>query len=194
MNIFSFYNDYLLSLNCQDFILPFPIYQDFGIIPDTYFDLTAINIFVKCTLHKNFYLLQGETKMKKFSKLAVILTALAVSLMLTACPHSNEGGSTQAATYLDGTYKMKTGSQGQHYLFLPDGTIEINTGFHGANEGSGTYTISGNTLSGNGNIGEDTETITGRKDSDGKWFVTYTVSFANGNPDFTSEEHELIKQ
>lgn len=136
--------------------------------------------------------------MKKFSKLAVIFTALAVSFMLTACSHSgndgNSSGNSTQATYLDGTYKMRTGSQGQHYLFLPDGTIEINTGFHGANEGSGTYTISGNTLSGNANIGEDTETITGRKDSDGKWFVTYTVSFANGNPDFTSEEHELIKQ
>ena len=131
--------------------------------------------------------------MKKFSKLAVILTALAITLMLTACPHSNEGGSTQA-TYLDGTYKMSVGGKGAHYLFLPDGTIEVNTGFHGANEGSGTYTISGNTLSGNGNEGENTVTITGRKDSDGKWFVTYTTSFANGNPDFTSEEFELIKQ
>ena len=143
---------------------------------------------------QKIYLLQGETKMKKFSKLAVILTALAVSLMLTACSHSNEGGSTQAATYLDGNYKLRTGSQGQHYRFLPDGTFEVNTGFHGANEGSGTYTIRGNTLSGNGNIGEDTVTITGRKDSDGKWFATYTVSFANGNPDFTHEEGELIKQ
>ena len=142
---------------------------------------------------QKIYLLQGETKMKKFSKLAVILTALAVSLMLTACPHSNEGGSTQAATYLDGTYKLSL-DRGSHYLFLPDGTIEINTGFHGANEGSGTYTISGNTLSGNGNKGENTVTITGRKDSDGKWFATYTVSYANGDPDFISEEFELIKQ
>ena len=114
--------------------------------------------------------------------------------MLTACSHSNEGGSTQAVTYLDGTYKMTTGNQGQHYLFLPDGTVEINTGFHGGNEGSGTYTIRGNTLSGNGNKGEDTVTITGRKDSDGKWFVTCTVSFANGTPDFISEEFELIKK
>ena len=136
--------------------------------------------------------------MKKFSKLAVILTALAVSLMLTACSHSgnsgNSSGNSTQATYLDGTYKMKAGSQGQHYLFLPDGTFEVNTGFHGANEGSGTYTISGNTLSGNGNKGENTVTITGRKDSDGKWFATYTVSYANGDPDFISEEFELIKQ
>lgn len=118
--------------------------------------------------------------------------------MLTACSHSGNGGNSSGnstqATYLDGTYKLRTGSQGQHYLFLPDGTFEVNTGFHGANEGSGTYTISGNTLSGNDNIGEDTVTITGRKDSDGKWFATYTVSFANGNPDFISEEFELIKQ
>ena len=135
--------------------------------------------------------------MKKISKFAAIITALALALALTACSHPNSGddsSGSQAATTLDGTYKLRTGSQGQHYLFLPDGTIELNTGFHGANEGSGTYTISGNTLSGNGNIGEDTVTITGRKDSDGKWFATYTVSFANGDPDFISEEFELIRQ
>ena len=135
--------------------------------------------------------------MKKISKFAAIITALALALALTACSHPNSGddsSGSQAATYLDGTYKLRTGSQGQHYLFLPDGTFEVNTGFHGANEGSGTYTISGNTLSGNGNIGEDTVTITGRKDSDGKWFATYTVSFANGNPDSTHEEGELIRQ
>ena len=135
--------------------------------------------------------------MKKISKFAAIITALALALALTACSHPNSGddsSGSQAATTLDGTYKLRTGSQGQHYLFLPDGTFEVNTGFHGANEGSGTYTISGNTLSGNGNIGEDTVTITGRKDSDGKWFATYTVSFANGDPDFTHEEGELIRQ
>ena len=135
--------------------------------------------------------------MKKLSKLAAIITALALALALTACSHPSSGddsSGSQAATTLDGTYKMTTGGHGQHYLFLPDGTINVNTGFHGANEGSGTYTISGNTLSGNGNIGEDTVTITGRKDSDGKWFATYTVSFANGNPDFTHEECELIRQ
>ena len=135
--------------------------------------------------------------MKKISKFAAIITALALALALTACSHPNSGddsSGSQAATTLDGTYKLRTGSQGQHYLFLPDGTFEVNTGFHGANEGSGTYTISGNTLSGNGNIGEDTVTITGRKDSDGKWFATYTVSFANGNPDSTHEEGELIRQ
>ena len=43
-------------------------------------------------------------------------------------------------------------------------------------------------------IVENTVTITGRKDSDGKWFATYTVSYANGDPDFISEEFELIKQ
>lgn len=135
--------------------------------------------------------------MKKLSKLAAIITALALVLALTACSHPNSGddsSGSQAATTLDGTYKMRAGSQGQHYLFLPDGTIELNTGFHGANEGSGTYTISGNTLSGNGNEGENTVTFTGRKDSDGKWFVTYTVSYANGNPDYTGEEVELIRQ
>ena len=135
--------------------------------------------------------------MKKISKLAAILTALALALALTACPNPNSGddsSGSQAATYLDGTYKMTVAGHGLHYLFLPDGTIEVNTGFHGANEGSGTYTISGNILSGNGNIGEDTVTITGRKDSDGKWFATYTVSYANGNPDFISEEFELIRQ
>jgi len=137
--------------------------------------------------------------MKKTSKLAAIITALALALALTACSHPNSGDDSSGsssnsdgtqATYLDGTYKMRAGSQGQHYLFLPDGTIEVNTGFHGANEGSGTYTIRGNTLSGNVNSGEDTVTFTGRKDSDGKWFV----SFANGDPDYTGEEVELIRQ
>ena len=135
--------------------------------------------------------------MKKLSKLAAILTALALALALTACSHPNSGddsSGSQAATYLDGTYRMTVAGHGIHYLFLPDGTIEVNTGFHGDNEGSGTYTISGNTLSGNGNEGENTVTFTGRKDSDGKWFVTYTVSFANGDPDFISEEFELIRQ
>ena len=47
--------------------------------------------------------------MKKFSKLAVILTALAVSLMLTACPHSGNGGNSSGSssggtTAFEGTY------------------------------------------------------------------------------------------
>ena len=108
--------------------------------------------------------------MKKFSKLAVILTALAVSLMLTACPHSNEGGSTQAVTYLDGTYtySFSLGSKDATWTFRPDGTFKRT----GLPMTDAHYTIEGNTLSGSYTYNTETVTVSGTKTSATTWSIT----------------------
>ena len=108
--------------------------------------------------------------MKKFSKLAVILTALAVSLMLTACPHSNEGGSTQAATYLDGTYtySFTLGKKDVTWTFNADGTFTRT----GLSMTDAHYTIEGNTLSGSYTYNTETVTVSGTKTSTTTWSIT----------------------
>ena len=116
--------------------------------------------------------------MKKFSKLAVILTALAVSLMLTACPHSGNGsnssGNSTQATYLDGTYKYSHAGAAKGYTitFSPDGTIS-STGATMANY-SGTYSINGNELSGTGNDDNSSYSVSGTKINDTSWSITLT--------------------
>ena len=121
--------------------------------------------------------------MKKFSKLAVILTALAVSLMLTACSHSNEGGSTQA-TYLDGTYSYSYpgAAKGYTITFSPNGNIS-STGATMANF-SGTYTINGNELSGTGNDDHSSYSISGTKINDTSWSITLTNIDLDSSTDY----------
>ena len=111
--------------------------------------------------------------MKKFSKLAVILTALAVSLMLTACPHSNEGnssGNSTQATYLDGTYtySFSLGNKDATWTFRPDGTF----GRTGLSMTDAHYTIEGNTLSGSYTYNTETVTVSGTKTSATTWSIT----------------------
>ena len=113
--------------------------------------------------------------MKKFSKLAVILTALAVSLMLTACPHSNEGGSTQA-TYLDGTYSgtFNLSSISITVVFNSDGTVSATGNSITSN---GTYSIDGTSLSGSsGSNNTNSLTYSGTKQSDTTWSIIATAN------------------
>lgn len=129
--------------------------------------------------------------MKKLSKLAVILTALALNLALTACSHPNSGddssgsssnsGGTQA-TYLDGEYYARNVSGANTYTIslYDDGTV-IYTFWHTTHstEYTGSYTVNGNTLSGSCTHETETLNISGTKIDDTSWTVTvesYTFS------------------
>ena len=126
--------------------------------------------------------------MKKFSKLAVILTALAVSLMLTACSHSGNGGNSSGnstqATYLDGTYTYSHpgAAKGYTITFSPNGNIS-STGATMANF-SGTYTINGNELSGTGNDDHSSYSISGTKINDTSWSITLTNIDLDSSTDY----------
>ena len=132
--------------------------------------------------------------MKKLSRLAAIFTAIALTLAFTACSHPNsgdDGGST--SNHLDGTYKYSWGSNGQNLTFLENGTIQVNNGPSGNNNGSGTYTISGDTLSGNASFGSnDSLTVTGTKTSDTVW--TISITWVSGGTTYTEDNKQLIKQ
>ena len=112
--------------------------------------------------------------MKKFSKLAVILTALAVSLMLTACPHSGNGGNSSGnstqATYLDGTYtySFTLGKKDVTWTFNADGTFTRT----GLSMTDAHYTIEGNTLSGSYTYNTETVTVSGTKTNTTTWSIT----------------------
>lgn len=121
--------------------------------------------------------------MKKTSKLAAILTALALVLALTACSHPNSGddssgsssnsGGTQA-TYLDGTYEYySTGSHRSwsRYTFAPEGMISWTSS--AGRSGNGTFTVEGNNLSGSLTLGDGTTyTVSGTKTSTTTWSIT----------------------
>ena len=117
--------------------------------------------------------------MKKISKFAAILTALALALALTACSHPNSGddssgsssnsGGTQA-TYLDGTYtySFSLGNKDATWTFRPDGTF----GRTGLSMTDAHYTIEGNTLSGSYTYNTETVTVSGTKTSATTWSIT----------------------
>lgn len=132
--------------------------------------------------------------MKKLSRLAAIFTAIALTLAFTACSHPNsgdDGGST--SNHLDGTYKYTWGNNGQNLEFLPNGTIQVNNGSNGANTGSGTYTITGDNLSGNASFGNNESlTVTGTKTSDTVW--TVSITWVSGATTYTEDNKQLIKQ
>ena len=128
--------------------------------------------------------------MKKLSKLAAIITALALALALTACSHPNSGddssdSSTQATTYLDGTYKYSHAGAATGYTitFSPDGTIS-STGATMANF-SGTYSINGNELSGTGNDDNSSYSVSGTKINDTSWSITLTNIDLDSSTDYT---------
>ena len=116
--------------------------------------------------------------MKKFSKLAVILTALAVSFMLTACPHSGNGGNssgnnTQTATTLDGTYSgtFTSGAATFTLNFYSNGTLSVSVG---STSESGTYSIDGTSLSGSSGKRNSLLTYSGTKQTDTTWKINVT--------------------
>ena len=133
--------------------------------------------------------------MKKISKFAAIFTALALVLALAACSHPNSGddssgsssnsGGTQAATYLDGTYKYSQAGAAKGYsiTFSPDGTIS-STGATMANF-SGTYSINGNELSGTGNDDHSSYSVSGTKINDTSWSITLTNIDLDSSTDYT---------
>ena len=132
--------------------------------------------------------------MKKISKFAAILTALALALAITACSHPNSGddssgsssnsGGTQA-TYLDGTYKYSHpgAAKGYTITFSPDGTIS-STGATMDNF-SGTYSINGNELSGTGNDDNSSYSVSGTKIDDTSWSITLTNIDLDRSTDYT---------
>ena len=118
--------------------------------------------------------------MKKISKFAAILTALALVLALAACSHPNSGddsSGSQAATYLDGTYEYySTGSHNSwnRYTFAPEGTISWTDSV--GRSGNGTFTVEGDNLSGSFtlNFGDGTTyTVSGTKTSTTTWSITF---------------------
>lgn len=158
--------------------------------------------FVKCTLHKGvdrslcartslcssahkIYLHRGDTQMKKISKFAAILTALALALAFTACSHPNSGddssssssgnSATQTTIYLDGTYEYySTGSHNSwnRYTFAPEGTISWTSS--AGRSGNGTFTVEGDNLSGSFTLGDGTTyTVSGTKTSTTTWSITF---------------------
>ena len=124
-------------------------------------------------------------------KLTSIVLA-AVSAVLLACafsacgnPNGSSGGnnnSSQTATYLDGEYYARDVSGANSYTIslYDDGTV-IYTFQHTTHstEYTGSYTVSGNTLSGSCTHETETLNISGTKINDTSWTVTvgnYTFS------------------
>ncbi len=111
--------------------------------------------------------------MKKISKFAAILTALALALALTACSHPNSGddsSGSQAVTTLDGTYtySYSLGSKNVTWTFNADGTFTRT----GLSMTDAHYTIEGNTLSGSYTYNTETVTVSGTKTSTTTWSIT----------------------
>ncbi len=123
--------------------------------------------------------------MKKISKFAAILTALALALAFTACSHPNSGddssssssgnSATQTTIYLDGTYEYySTGSHNSwnRYTFAPEGTISWTSS--AGRSGNGTFTVEGDNLSGSFTLGDGTTyTVSGTKTSTTTWSITF---------------------
>lgn len=124
--------------------------------------------------------------MKKISKFAAILTALALVLALAACSHPNSGddssgsssnsGGTQTATTLDGTYSgtFNLGSISITVVFNSNGTVSA-TG--NSITSDGTYSIDGTHLSGSsGNSNKNRLTYSGTKQTDTTWSIIATAN------------------
>ena len=120
--------------------------------------------------------------MKKFSKLAVILTALAVSLMLTACPHSNEGKSSGSSsggtTAFEGTYSGElTYSEGDDPFEF---SITVDSTGRASFSWMSTHflvsvTLNGNNFSISAKKGSEGCNITGTVSADGSTLSNITI-------------------
>ncbi len=120
--------------------------------------------------------------MKKISKFAAILTALALALTLAACSHPNSGddsSGSQAATTLDGTYSgtFTSGAANFTLNFYSNGTLSVSVG---STSDSGTYSIDGTSLSGSSGTGNSLLTYSGTKHTDTTWKINVT-DYNGGN-------------